>query len=472
MSSYDVIIIGAGISGLTAARWLSEYGYQVLVLEAKNDVGGQVHTRHTSSETTLELGSNLLINLDPVYNPDHPLLTYLKQASLTLQPIEPTLSHFFDPTGTPSDFREICSKAKSHYQTHDRHIQQAKKEAKMPFPSLSTLLSFSNHTPKTGSSAFFAEQTLDAMVTHHTGTRAHKVSLYELMQAPETINKTFFIKGGLQCLPQLIAQKATDTHRTFIQMNTPIQKINYGTRKKPSVIDCRGKEYRAHCIISTLPIGVLKKGHIQFSPPLPKKIQGLIQHLEGGFHNKVFLEFEKPFWPTEVHYLFPGSQRRAEWPEYINLHHFSPGKTATLAAMFYAEDAQFAKQSDLALVTKALAPLQRVYKGKVPALTASYVTRWDSDPYTLGGGGTCYGTHLKPTDLEVLNKPTDGDLFFAGASFATLNRDTLEAAYRSGLEAAVRATLALRAKGKPSFHADHLSRERLGDHPKRRLHRR
>jgi polyamine oxidase len=472
MSSYDVIIIGAGISGLTAAHWLAEYGYNVLVLEAKNDVGGQIHTRHISPHTTLELGANFLINFDPVSNAYHPLLTYLKEASLTLQGIDPTVSEAFDPNGLPMAFKDICAVAKNHYQSGYRKIQHAKKDAKAPFPALSTLLSFSANSRKSGTSAFFAEQTLQAMITHHTGTRANKVSLYELMQAPETINHPFFMTGGLQSLPQLMAEKAINTHKTFIQMNTPIQKIYYGTQQKPRVIDCRGKEYQAHCIISTLPIGVLKKEHIQFFPPLAKNIQGFIRHLEIGYHNKVFLEFEKPFWPTDVHYLFPGSENSDEWPEYVNLYHFSKGKTATLSAMFYAKNARFSTQSDLTLVKKALTPLQKVYKNKLSKLNASYVTRWDSDPYTLGGGGTCYGTHIKPIDLEALNTPTDGDLFFAGASFATQNRDTLEAAYRSGLETAVRTTMALRAKGKPSFHTDHLGREGLCHHSKRRPHRR
>jgi len=471
MTSSDVIIIGAGIAGLTAAHWLSEYGYRVLVLEAKNDIGGQIHTLY-KNDSSLEIGANCLVNVNPTQDAFHPLLTYFKGASLNFTPLDPRISAFFDPMGKPATFSSCYTAAKNYYEKSFHQIQSAKKTANLPFPTLEDLLPFRHHTPAVTTPAFFADQTLHAMITHHTGTTAHKVSLYELMNAKETIQKTFLIQGGLQALPQLIARKAVETNRTIIKINTPIQQVYYGDPKKSRVIDCHGKVYRAPCIISTVPMGVLKKEKIAFHPPLSTPIRGLIRHLEVGYQNKVFLEFDKPFWPSDVHYLFPGSQKRDEWPEYLNLHHFSPTKTPTLAAIFYAKSAQFSNKSDALILKTALNPLQRIYQQKVSTLKAFYITRWDSDPYTLGGGGTCYGTQIKPADLAVLTKPETGDLFFAGASFATQNRDTLEAALRSGLEAAVKVAATLRrTAGNPLFGANHPNSIKLPDSSKNRLYR-
>lgn len=59
----DVIVIGAGISGLAAAHSLKENGYQVLVLEARNRVGGRIWTDY-STETPMDLGASWIHGID------------------------------------------------------------------------------------------------------------------------------------------------------------------------------------------------------------------------------------------------------------------------------------------------------------------------------------------------------------------------------------------------------------------------
>src|ERR1700681_3750474 len=54
--SADVIIIGAGVAGLTAARRLAEAGLHVLILEARDRIGGRVWTIHTQDDVHVELG--------------------------------------------------------------------------------------------------------------------------------------------------------------------------------------------------------------------------------------------------------------------------------------------------------------------------------------------------------------------------------------------------------------------------------
>jgi len=59
MSATDVVIIGAGVAGLTAARELSNAGMRVLLIEARDRIGGRVMTHH-EAEGVVELGAEFV----------------------------------------------------------------------------------------------------------------------------------------------------------------------------------------------------------------------------------------------------------------------------------------------------------------------------------------------------------------------------------------------------------------------------
>ena len=60
----EVCIVGGGLAGLTAARRLSQAGQSVVVLEARNRVGGRVWTRNASSGVPVDMGATFI-------GPDH-----------------------------------------------------------------------------------------------------------------------------------------------------------------------------------------------------------------------------------------------------------------------------------------------------------------------------------------------------------------------------------------------------------------
>ena len=55
---YDVIVIGAGMSGIACAKKLSENGKKVVILEAKDRIGGRIFTDETSFSVPVDLGGS------------------------------------------------------------------------------------------------------------------------------------------------------------------------------------------------------------------------------------------------------------------------------------------------------------------------------------------------------------------------------------------------------------------------------
>src|ERR1700730_19155735 len=63
-TTVDVVVIGAGMAGLTAARALAEAGLKVLVVEAQDRIGGRIWTRHVGEEA-IELGAEFIHGRPP-----------------------------------------------------------------------------------------------------------------------------------------------------------------------------------------------------------------------------------------------------------------------------------------------------------------------------------------------------------------------------------------------------------------------
>lgn len=94
----DVIIIGAGLSGLLTANRLKKKGYSVLVIEGKEQIGGRIHTIESKNGTLMEMGATW-------YNNQHVQLTKLLQ-ELNLKSFEQYtngLSFFYHSENIPTE---------------------------------------------------------------------------------------------------------------------------------------------------------------------------------------------------------------------------------------------------------------------------------------------------------------------------------------------------------------------------------
>lgn len=434
---YNAIIIGAGLSGLTAAKQLASRGYTVLLLEAKNRVGGRIHSLTTESNQTLEVGADSLSNPNEDRNP---LLSFLRYLNLPTHPLDIYQSDAFDEKGERKRMEEQVKRASLNHSTLLERVQDAKEKTWKRYPTLAEAFELlRSPKPTIGSTDFLTQQTLHAMIATHTGASADQVSLFELMDTQEDYLATDVLIGGrFQLLPEWFAKLALQTGMVNIHFNSAVKQIHYGYREKQvRVVTINEEEYVGECVISTLPLGVLKSKTVEFFPPLSKKKQSAISNLNVGFSNKVVLEFEQAFWPEHAHYLFPGSHQLDQWPSYLSLAPFDKKKKNCLVAHFYAKEALFHKAHDYQIIHKALSPLQKAYGRTLPTLKHAYITHWDTDPFALGST-VCYGPKWNPKqELDLFSSENNG-LYLAGDYVTTDgSHGTIRGAHLSGLQVAM-----------------------------------
>lgn len=299
----DVVIIGAGASGLTAAHQLRRAGLSVAVLEARDRVGGRVWTQEIEG-ATLELGGQWV-------SPDQEaLISTLEELGLeTYSRYREGENIYVDEDGVQTRFLgDIFPVAEETVAIMEQLIQEldalaAEIGAEQPWahPKAKELdrISFS---------AWLAERTQDkvaqdniamfiagAMLTKpaHAFSALQAVlmaasagSFSNLVDADFILDKR--VVGGLQQVPlRLAALLGEDVH-----LASPVRTLRWNDDGVTAVSD-RVTVHARHAIMAVPPNLISR---VSFDPPLPRRQQQMHQHLSLGFVIKVHAVYSSPFW--------------------------------------------------------------------------------------------------------------------------------------------------------------------------------
>ncbi|KAK8874958.1 Sec1-like protein [Apiospora arundinis] len=265
--------------------------------------------------------------------------------------------------------------------------------------------------------------------------------------------KHTMVVGGYQSVPWGLAQSPSPLN---IRKESAVKKITYHTEGQGAArVECDdGYSVEADYVVSTIPLGVLKHGNVEFDPPLPPWKTDVIGRLGFGILNKVILVYQEAFWdsnrdifgvlrnPLSRHSLRQSdyTSQRGRFFQWFNVSNMS-GIPVLLALM--AGDAGFDTEhtKNDELVAEATEVLRGVYGAKVPNPTHAIVTRWGSDKFARGSYSSA-GPGMKPDDYETMSRSI-GNLHFAGEHTIGTHPATVHGAYLSGLRAASEVTDAM-----------------------------
>ncbi len=422
---FDVIVIGAGAAGLMAAAELVRAGRSVLLMEARERIGGRIWTRaEPDALAPLELGAEFVHG--------HAVITRSLVADAGMSVIDLSGSHWTLRDGAlrPSDawFEPV---ARALREADILAAQDMSFDALLDGPLSTALSAQERHFARTMAQGF------DAADTSRASARAitREWSGDMLGHAPQGRPQ-----GGYACLLAALMGKLSSDHLR-LRLQSPVQTLRWSR----GAVEITGRtldepfEARARRAIITLPLGVLQAGTVRFTPALESK-RNALQGLASGAVAKVLLRFATPFWETIENGRYAEASffhvPEAELPTYWTS---APAHAPLLVAWAGGPRAQrlSADTTQAALVRAALAGVRRLF-GKhldVDAQFQGYCYHdWQQDPFARGAYS--YVLVGGSDAREALGQSLEDTLFFAGESTDTEEAGTVTGALQSGLRAA------------------------------------
>lgn len=415
LSDVSVVVVGAGIAGLSAAKSLQDQGATVTVLEAKQRIGGRLYTDHS-------LGAPFEVGAGWIHGPsqDNPAKQLADAVNAQTVVTEDDNLVVFDEDGYEiSDDRlraidkkwdEILTYIDEELELYDRRSLAEAIDDMYPGAlddpgvrwALSAYTEFSKGAPLEDLSAPYHDDdeafpTADVVVT--TG--------YDALLQP--------LADGLD-----------------IRLGTAVTEIAYADDGVEVIAG--GSSFEADYAVVSVPLGILKAKKISFDPPLPSSFQAKIDRLGFGSVTKIAFKFDEAFWETDVQYFGMMTEPRGRWNYWVNYRTFSQENILLgLSIGAYAPIAD--RMSDAEMTEDALDVLRTVWEGEVGQPNAVLTTHWSTDPETLGA--YTYPTPgSDPSDFDDLIEGVGGVVYFCGEHTTFEYAGTIHGAYLTGLWAA------------------------------------
>jgi monoamine oxidase len=425
----DVVIIGAGAAGLAAAAALSDAGRSVLVLEARDRLGGRIWTRHVPGlAQPVELGAEFVHGLSAE------TVAYLRKAHADV--IEVPESHWnFQPDGLApgAGFQQLVRAIRRSSALVDQDL---------PLDEFLLRLEREGLSPAAREYARRFAEGFDAADPSHASARALVMEWTSESLTDEPQSRP---AGGYDVLIEQLATSLANA-KSRVQLETRVSAVNWsrGHVDVQAVQSGQALQISAPSAVVALPLGILQlernaAGAVAFTPALADKRQAL-DRIGFGPVVKLVLRFRSAFWEQAQGGRFRDTLffhlRDAPFPTFWTA---LPARAPLLVAWLGGpRTAQFADASTADLVRAALTSLEAMFGpecGAAEQFDEVYWHDWQKDP--LARGAYSYVKVGGEAAQRQLAEPLEDTLFFAGeATDYEGEAATVTGAIRSGERAA------------------------------------
>ena len=431
-TKYDVIVIGAGVAGLAAARALAQSGRRVMILEARDRIGGRIWTRTlpraNGESMAVELGAEFIHGLPPE----------------TWSLIRAANFRTYEIGGTSLSYSNgrIHTGSEQHRGTERVLEDMMRWMAQRPDAADVSFAEYLKLAGVDGTTAQAAVNYVEGFNAADQG-RISVAALVKQQRAEEAINtdRLFRLEGAYADIPAYLAEQFVSAGGE-LKLNVPVAKITW--RRGDVAVQFRDRgamsELRASRALITVPLGVLQAEAIEFDPR-PSAVLDQANRLAMGEVMRLVLKFKEKFWSehADLSFLFTPSERPSTW--WTPMPHETPMLTAWAGGPKAASLMRLVTTEGkaAALLDQALGTLARVFN-RSPAdlrgrLSSWHVHDWQRDPYSRGAYSYVpVGALDAPAKMR---DPVEDTLYFAGEHTDTTGHwGTVHAALATGMASA------------------------------------
>ncbi|MEZ5935134.1 MAG: NAD(P)/FAD-dependent oxidoreductase [Alphaproteobacteria bacterium] len=406
MNDVDVLVIGAGAAGLGAARVLLAAGRSVMVLEARDRIGGRVWTEPDVGGHPMDHGASFIHAW-----PDNPWSAIARRLGFATVVDRRRRFLFMDGRQAgPADVRAFMA-ARQHALDQVLSVENASADR-----------AIADGLQLEGPFAVEARASLGPWLLGADNEEASALDFARGISGEDRL-----VPRGYGRLVQAYGKGVP------VRLRTAVTRIS-ARRGAVEVETDRGRLVAAHVLV-TAPVGVLAAGSIRFEPGLDQDHREAIEGLPMGLLQKIVLAFDgDPFGLGDAFYL-----HRQEGGDERALYLCRPFGSGHVVAFVGGSLAwRLETEGETAAADFALGPLRELFGRKVnQRLAAARQTRWGADPFARGsysvarpGAADRRGAFLRPHAERV---------HFAGEAAAPEGwAATVAGAFMSGRLAATR----------------------------------
>jgi monoamine oxidase len=420
---FDTLVIGAGAAGLAAARTLQTAKRSVLILEARDRIGGRINTNYDFATHPIECGAEYIqgekvstwkwvrrygMKTLPTFAEDDRQFMYVNQKLLPFNQWSslPGLEFL--------DFRSLKNNAL--YQLLTDWIQSGK-------PDLSLAQFLLTHQIALSPDIY---RIADHYVSASAAIDLDRLGIYGMMELTYGDGDRFFrLKDGYT---RLIEKFAAGFH---IRYQTPVTHVRWN-EAGVEILTETGATFTAKQVVITLPLALLQQNAVTFEPELPETKLNAIHGLGSGSITKLILKFDQPFWDRNQEVFLTTLDTQMWW---------QPGwgkndEQAILTAYTGAKGAEklgfLGKKGAIQAGLQDLETMFGIQLGD--RLQDAMFVDWQADPYARMAYSyvPVNGVGLR----SQLAQPIDQVLFFAGEASHITRASLVHGALESGIRAA------------------------------------
>ncbi len=441
MTDTEVVVIGAGLSGLAAARQFTSQGVDAIVLEARDRVGGRTEGGKTAAGTPVELGGQWV---GPTQNRMYELIAELGLETFPSYNDGETVIVLGGKTSRMAATRGAVPKLNPFvladlFQGLTRFSRLA---AKIPL----------DEPWKAPNARKLDGQTFDTWVTRNLrtgqGRKYFRIACEAVFSAESTdmsmLHALFYAHSGTDLETLLAVDRGAQQDRIVggsvlvsermatglgdrVGLNQPVRRIDHDDQGV-KVTTRAGETVSAQRAIVTLPPTLA--GRIEYGPALPSWRDQLTQRLPAGSVIKLYAIYDEPFWRADG---LNGQAASEQGPVKVTFDNTPPaGNPGVLVGFMEANDGREWARRTITERRQATIDCMVRYFGPKAAHPIEYLERdWMAEEFSRG----CYGAHFTPGVWTAygpaLTEPI-GPIHWAGAECSPVWNGYMEGAVRSG----------------------------------------